>query len=272
MPEPLLIFTDLDGTLIDHSQRIPDSALEALSVAREAGHRLFMCTGRSLPEIYPWLWDLGFDGIIAGAGGYIRAEGEVLYDRRITGKTVQRLTRLWDRFEGKWIWQGPHAMYSHPEFMDFFIDLMGGVHCGWGEYAKAVAPFLHEGIPSSTTKCTVYFEQGRTSVEELSALIPADMQLIPGSIRSEGTLVIETYPADVSKGLGIELVAQHYGIPLTHAVAIGDSINDIEALSTAGIGIAMGGTCSQVQAAATYVTAPIHEDGFAHALRCAGVI
>ena len=40
------VFLDIDGTLVDYSGRMPESAERALSAARENGHRLILCTGR----------------------------------------------------------------------------------------------------------------------------------------------------------------------------------------------------------------------------------
>ena len=54
------VFVDIDGTLCDSRQRIPVSALEALAQVRSRGHRLFACTGRSAPEVYPRFWEVGF--------------------------------------------------------------------------------------------------------------------------------------------------------------------------------------------------------------------
>ena len=58
-PSPRAVFVDIDGTLCDSRQRIPESALAALAHIREGGHRLFACTGRSAPEVYPRFWDVG---------------------------------------------------------------------------------------------------------------------------------------------------------------------------------------------------------------------
>ena len=32
---------------------------------------MFLCTGRSLAEIYPHILDVGFDGIIGAGGGFV---------------------------------------------------------------------------------------------------------------------------------------------------------------------------------------------------------
>ncbi len=53
------VFVDIDGTLCDSRQRIPESALEAHAQLRARGHRLFACTGRSAPEVYPRFWAVG---------------------------------------------------------------------------------------------------------------------------------------------------------------------------------------------------------------------
>ena len=41
-----IIFLDVDGTLVDYHNRIPDSAVEAIRKARENGHLVYVCTGR----------------------------------------------------------------------------------------------------------------------------------------------------------------------------------------------------------------------------------
>lgn len=269
---PRLVFADLDGTLLDHDQRPPASAVDACRALVDKGHRLFMCTGRSMPEIYPWLWDLGFSGAITGAGGYILLNGEVVHDRRIGRADVEAMTRVWERFDGMWMWQGPEAMHPRPGFMESFVTGAGQGGGAWLEYAEVLAPSLREGLPESTTKCTVYFPAGRTSVEQLRSLIPSGMQLISGSIQSGPTMVVESYPRDVSKGRGIEILADRLGIPIERTVAVGDSDNDIEALSTAGLGIAMGGAGEEVVAAADRVAPPLAEDGFARAMEMAGLI
>ena len=42
-----LIFLDVDGTLVDYHNRIPESAVKAIRQAREKGHLVYVCTGRS---------------------------------------------------------------------------------------------------------------------------------------------------------------------------------------------------------------------------------
>ena len=46
-----LVFLDIDGTLADERHEVPISAQEACKAARSRGHKLFICTGRSMPKI-----------------------------------------------------------------------------------------------------------------------------------------------------------------------------------------------------------------------------
>jgi len=63
-----IVFLDVDGTLVDYENHLPDSAVIAIRAARANGHRVYICTGRSRAEVYPELWDIGFDGMIGGNG------------------------------------------------------------------------------------------------------------------------------------------------------------------------------------------------------------
>ncbi len=61
------LFFDIDGTIWDGRQRIPDSTREAFRRMKERGHRLFISSGRTrvfIPDAP--LMPLGFDGVLAG--------------------------------------------------------------------------------------------------------------------------------------------------------------------------------------------------------------
>ena len=59
----------------------------------------------------------------------------------------------------------------------------------------------------------------------------------------------------------LKRLCKAWNIPLKNTIAFGDSMNDYEIVTTAGIGVAMGNGHPQLKAAADYVTAPIGEDG-----------
>ena len=63
-----IIFLDVDGTIIDYDNHISESAVVAIRKAREKGHLVYVCTGRSKAEMPPEIWDIGFDGMIGGNG------------------------------------------------------------------------------------------------------------------------------------------------------------------------------------------------------------
>jgi hydroxymethylpyrimidine pyrophosphatase-like HAD family hydrolase len=44
-----LIFLDIDGTLTEAGSNVPpDSALKAMELAKAAGNKIFLCTGRNV--------------------------------------------------------------------------------------------------------------------------------------------------------------------------------------------------------------------------------
>lgn len=72
------IFVDVDGTLLDNTQQIPESAVYAIQNARKNGHYVFLNTGRCKAELFESILDVGFDGIICSSGGYIEYEGQCI--------------------------------------------------------------------------------------------------------------------------------------------------------------------------------------------------
>jgi len=70
----------------------------------------------------------------------------------------------------------------------------------------------------------------------------------------------------VSKGRALEALASHLGIPLAQVMAIGDEVNDISALSIAGLAVAMDNAPAEVKAVADYITLDVDHNGAAAAI------
>lgn len=268
---PHAVFVDIDGTLCDSRQRIPQSAIDALSEVRSKGHRLFACTGRSAPEVYPRFWDVGFEGLVGGAGGYARVGNRVLVDERMPREHVEVLTALWEELDAFYIWQGPDQMGPSDGYLDFFVPRAGKYPEDWIEYAQSITPFIVDIGSGTFTKVTAYVPPEKASLERVTAALPAGYRAIIGSVGAAGYIPFEVVPERLSKAVGISAVCEHVGIPLSRTVALGDSNNDVEAVASAATGISIGNGCEALVEVADIVAPSVGEGGLAWALGAAGL-
>lgn len=269
---PRAVFVDIDGTLCDSRQRVPDSAVRALSRVRERGHRLFVCTGRSVPEIYPRFIDLGFEGVVGGAGGYAAVGDTVLLDERMPAEHVRILTALWEELDAFYVWQGPDQMGPSEGYLDFFVPRAGTHPEDWIEYAQSISPFIVDIDGGAFTKVTAYVPPDNASMEAVTEALPDGYRAIIGSVGAAGYVPFEIIPDHLSKAVGMQAVCEHIGIPMSRSVAIGDSNNDVEAVACAAVGISIGGVCDDLVAVADIVAPAVGQGGLAWALAAAGLV
>jgi hydroxymethylpyrimidine pyrophosphatase-like HAD family hydrolase len=93
----------------------------------------------------------------------------------------------------------------------------------------------------------------------LRARLPA--QLVTHVLRSPRYrgFMCELAPAGVTKWSGIRRLAADWAIPDEAICAVGDDVNDIPMIRSAGLGVAMGNALPAVKAAARRI-APTHDD------------
>ena len=71
----------------------------------------------------------------------------------------------------------------------------------------------------------------------------------------------------MSKASGLAKIAHDLGIDRNEVIAVGDSLNDLEMIQWAGLGVAMGNAEAAVKEAADEITATNEEDGVAKAIQ-----
>ena len=70
----------------------------------------------------------------------------------------------------------------------------------------------------------------------------------------------------ISKASAIKILADKYGIANDEILAIGDSDNDLQMITSVGCGVAMGNAVDRVKAACPRITDTCENDGFAKAV------
>ena len=94
-----IIFFDVDGTLVDvrpSREYIPESTIKAVQKTRENGNLCILCTGRSKPEIYQYILDVGFDGIIGAGGGFVEFNNEMLFHKQVSRESINHVVDFFE--------------------------------------------------------------------------------------------------------------------------------------------------------------------------------
>lgn len=269
-------FLDLDGTIIDHNQVISPKVKDAITTATANGHKVFIATGRSYPELYPFLFSLPFSGLITANGAYVELGDEVLADHSLDQAGIAEWTDYFRRSGATWIWQGKDHFYPSETFLDFF-RLSGksdrAATGDWSAYLEQITPYLASGIPTSAGKCMFYLSpETPSSFEEAHRLFGDRYMVIPGSVDVRVGEVVELGVKGVNKGSAMREVLHHFGTGSAQALAIGDSANDYEMVREAGIGVCLAGGAEELSKIADWVAPPIEEDGVAAAFERFGLL
>lgn len=269
-------FLDLDGTIIDHNQVISSKVKEAITTATANGHKVFIATGRSYPELYPFLFSLPFSGLITANGAYVEVGEQVLASHSIDQDGIAEWMDYFRRSDASWLWQCRDHFYPSETFLDFF-RLSGkserAASGDWSAYLEQIMPYVTNGTPSSAEKCVFYLSpEASSSVEEAHSLFGDRYMVIPGSVQVRAGEMVEVGVKGVNKGSAMLEVLNYFEANPAQALAIGDSANDFEMLQEAGIGITLEGGANKLLEMADWVAPSIAEDGVAVAFERFGLL
>lgn len=272
-----ILFIDVDGTLVDYHNRLPDSAVAAIRAARAAGHRVYLCTGRSRAEMPDALWDIGIDGMVGGNGSYVEDAGEVVLHQTLTGQECRAIV--------DWL---------HQRGLEFYLETNEGLFAS-ENFEEVVTPVMAlytarkgQGAPKSVTDAFHGLVFGgaldRADVNKLSYVLTsyddhlAARRAFPGlqhgtwGGRGAEALFGDIGPTGITKAHAVDALLEHLHADPRDTIAFGDAAVDIPMFQACAVGVAMGNASDDLKAVATRITDDVEDDGLATAFHDLGLI
>ncbi|MBO7067813.1 MAG: Cof-type HAD-IIB family hydrolase [Bacteroidaceae bacterium] len=260
--ESYALFFDIDGTLVSfRTHQIPDSTILALTRAKQAGHKVFIATGR------PPLIITNLGAIENLIDGYVTINGALCYvdDKVISCKKIATKTA---RFVVKDAQEKNYGLIMVGEKDVAVLDPQGQVD----------KIFRQEICVENLNQARPFEEVLRQRIFQLTPFFDEDYeremmaQLTDCTVGRWHPAFTDITAKGADKGEGLLSMTKHLGLNPKHTMAFGDGGNDSSMIRTAGIGVAMGNALDSLKQEADYVTTSVDEDGVWNALCHFGLI
>ena len=259
----MVIFFDIDGTIIDEeSQIIPASTVRAMEALSAAGHKPIINTGRPYSHIDPRVRAMAFAGWVCSCGMEVYVDGNWLQKRRMAPALRQTVIETARQCQMQPIYEAVGGFlldgaYSDSERIRFESQRVET----WGCFAKQL-----EGAEEEIIKFVTFDGPQSRHAEFVEKMRPYFTCI------ERGGGMVEFVAEGCSKASGVQMLLAHLGAKKEDTFAFGDSTNDVSMFRAVGHGICMGGGMEDAKAQAEFVTAPVLEDGIEKALRHYGLI
>ncbi|MDI2035121.1 HAD family hydrolase [Paenarthrobacter nitroguajacolicus] len=257
----LMIALDVDGTLVDHDGHMTDEVRSAAQAVVAKGHDVMIATGRSLNATLPIIEKIGMErgyAVCCNGGVTLRLDPALASGYEIIHKATfdpaPALKALRERL--------PNAKYALEDEDGNFLSTERFQDASFGVESIGVD---FQTMLDATAVRVVVFSSENTSEEFNEAIRHIGLSGVTYSVG--WTAWLDIAAEGVTKASALEALRRRLGTDQANTVAVGDGRNDIEMLTWAGRGIAMGQAPDEVLAAADEVTASVLDDGAALVLR-----
>ncbi len=248
-----LLFTDLDGTLLNNDSKVSAATKVFLDEFLAAGNKLILSSGRSMTSVLEVKNETGLTqkGIFL-----ICSNGTLVYDcdkeRPILEKRMPRA----------------YVPYLQEQAQKY------GIHIQTYEKDAIVSPAddeelrfyrirIHQPLIISPVLSDALTEDpykmlaiSLDNFDKLEAFRISISDWAKNKIQTiySNDMYLELFDRNAGKGNAVRFVCDYFGVPLADAYAAGDAENDISMIEAAGTGIAMANATDKVKQCADVVT------------------
>lgn len=248
-----LVFSDLDGTLLNNESHVSPKTGEAVASMLQKGHKLILTSGRPLNSILEVMENasLWYPGMLV-----IANNGSLIYDCdkkaalaefRLSAADLRYITEEAAKM-GIYChaYSDTHIIANRPS--DELAFYTQKIHLPV-TFTADIAAALPEG---SFKLMTIHLtDKAKLAAfrEHIADYCKDRIQIVFSS-----DYYMEILPIQAGKGNAVRFVCEYFHVPFRHSYACGDAENDISMLKAAGIGIAMKNGDESVKQAADFVT------------------
>lgn len=256
-----IIFSDIDGTLINSDFQVTPRTKKAIKKATDQG-LIFVPVSARMPEaIIPIINSIDITSPIISYNGALvsDSDGTILSSTPMSTNLAREIAELIEKHQPKIAWN----VYSHSTWLaqtkeSSWIEREENIV---GVKSKRVAidsinslPEVHKLLLMGDPDVITPFER------ELKRRYP---QL---SIAKSAPYFIEIMAQGITKSHAIKVFGKNRQIDMADTIAFGDNYNDLDMLKTVGQGYVMGNAPDDIKEIIGQVTADNNHDGIATVL------
>lgn len=263
-----LIAMDMDGTLLNSQKEISPANRSAIAKAAAAGKIVVLSTGRCLAELKPYLGELPevrYLNCASGALIYDLKEKKFLFRNPIEPELALQMMKIAQKENAmihllaeRSIVQRSHLEHLERYGMRIYKKLFDDVADKWENLIRQ-----YTENPFPVDKLNFYCidpqsrERIRRNIQEAG---------LPVTMAYAETTSLEISTLGVDKGVGLKKLCEIVSIPLAETIVVGDADNDLKALQTAGLAVAMRNAAENIKKIADVVVTDCDHDGCAEAI------
>lgn len=261
VPDPgLVVALDVDGTILDVDGRVSERMMASIARMRHYGAAVVISTGRGIQAAAPVAHHVGLtDGWMVCANGALTLR----MDPHQPAGFAVTASRSFDPAPAI-----DALLAAVPDGIVAVEDLERGL-C-------TTAPFPPGELIEDQTVVSLDELRSRPVFRVILRAPGMDLEEFSAAVRQAGlhsveyaigwTAWLDVAPDGVTKASALADLARELGTDASRTIAVGDGTNDVEMLSWAGAGVAMGSAPQEVRERADLVTAPVWQDGCAAVL------
>lgn len=267
----MILFLDVDGTLINYQGILPESARLAVNQARANGHKVYICTGCSKAEIEDRKWNLELDGMIGGNGCYIESNQQVIFHNPLTIEECKHFVDWCSQKSIAFRLECNDGIFISEDYLEKSLEARIKYSQGnqVSSSAKAVVnESLIEGEPLIRSDVNKGGFVLRTYQDYLDAVTEfEDLKIGTWGGKGELALYGDISRANTSKANAIKQLLAYLNADIQDTIAFGDAKIDIPMFEVCGYSVAMGNAGDECKAAADYISDDVDNDGLLKAFR-----